>query len=157
MSIYEPTDDERALSLVAHVSIFISCAGVFIAAVTWIYAHDRMPYAAFQAAQAVLYQLAVIIVFMFLLIATIVVALGILALTVLETPFTGDHWPRLFGAVINIGTGLPMIGLTALAYFYAVYLGYQSYHAEPVRIPGIARLANAISPLPNVEPKGTGR
>jgi uncharacterized Tic20 family protein len=154
---YRPTDDERALSLVAHVCIFLTCIGTIIAAITWIYAQGKMPYAAFQAAQAVLYQLTVMLAALLIAITIVALMLGFLALTIFTAPVAGDVTLNLLIALMNFVTGVPVAVFMLLVYGYAVYAGYQSYRGLPFRIPGIVVLANAISPMPPVESEGRTR
>jgi uncharacterized Tic20 family protein len=49
------------MACISHLAIFVSSIGLIVAIGLWIYLRNKQPYAAFQAAQAVLYQLVVLI------------------------------------------------------------------------------------------------
>lgn len=152
-SPYVPTQDERTLACVSHLTVFVSSIGFLIAIGLWIYLHvqRKHPYAAFQAGQAVIFQLVVMILTFVVIFVAIAVMFGAFGIGALAGSSTEGE--AVFGIIMVIGV-MVMVGVLALLtlalYGYAVYATVRSYQAKPFRIPGVASLAGAISPMPNV-------
>ncbi len=147
---YEPTQDERTFACVSHLTIFVSSIGLLVAIGLWIYLRNRHPYAAFQAAQAVLFQFVVMILTFFVIAVILAATLGVFGVTL---AIGGVESDAAFG-VLAILAALVFVAvlsvLTLAMYAYAIYAAVRSYQMRRFQIPGIASIANAISPMPNV-------
>ena len=145
---YTPTQDERTLACISHLAIFVSTIGFLLVIGLWIYARNRFPYASFQAAQAALYQL-------FVMVLTFIAVLGFLAVFfgAFGIGFAGGLSPDgtafaiLFVAMLIAVIGIASILAIAL-YIYAIVAAVRSYQGQAFRIPGIAQIADTISPMP---------
>lgn len=141
------------MACVSHLTIFVSTIGLLIAIGLWIYLRERQPYAAFQAAQAVLFQLIVMLLTFFVVIFLMIVFFGIFGIGLLGA---GDPDEAAFGvlAALLVFVFVAIIGvLTVALYGYAIYAAVRSYQGRPFRIPGIAAIAGSISPMPPVQGK----
>jgi uncharacterized Tic20 family protein len=152
-----PSQDERTLACISHLTVFVSSIGFLIAIGLWIYLHmqKKYPYATFQAGQAVVFQLVVMVMTFLVIIIVMAVMFGAFGIGALasSSPESG----AAFGAIVVISVMLmvSVLALLTLAlYAYAIYASVRSYQSRPFRIPGIAALVEAISPMPNVPPEG---
>lgn len=139
------------MACVSHLTIFVSTIGLIFAIGLWIYLRDRQPYAAFQAAQAVFFQLIVMVLTFFVVIFLLIVLFGVFGIGLLSGSETGEIAFGIFAAILMfIFVGI--VGLLTIAlYGYAIYAAVRSYQGRPFRIPGIAAIAGAISPMPPVQ------
>lgn len=150
---YIPTQDERTLACISHLTVFVSSIGLLVAIGLWIYLHTRRtyPYAAFQAGQAVMFQFLVMILTFVVVGFVMIFVFGVMGLGLAAGSAGGE---AAFGVVmvmaILIFTALAIV-LTLAFYGYAIYAAIRSYQSRPFRIPGIASLANLISPMPDVQ------
>jgi uncharacterized Tic20 family protein len=148
--IYEPVQDERTFACISHLTVFVSSFGLFIAIGLWIYLRNKYPYAAFQAAQAVLFQVIVMILTFFLIFAFVAVFFGAFGIGLASgIDVEGDAFIALAVALAFGLVALVLIISIAL-YGYAIYAAVRSYQGRPFRIPGIALIADAISPMPRM-------
>jgi uncharacterized Tic20 family protein len=152
---YVPTQDERTLACISHLTVFVSSIGFLIAIGLWIYLHlqRKYPYAAFQAGQAVIFQLVVMILTFLVIGMLMAVIFGIFGISLAIAPETNEV---AFGILFSIGVMLFfgfIILFTIALYGYAIYAAVRSYQARRFRIPGVAALANVISPMPDVQPE----
>jgi uncharacterized Tic20 family protein len=152
-STYVPSQDERTLACISHLTVFVSSIGLLIAIGLWIYLHlqRRYPYAAFQAGQAVIFQLAVMIL-TFLVIGLVMIfifgAIGAsLAVSSTASSEVAFGAALFIGIMVFVGT---MIVLTLALYGYAIYAAVRSYQARPFRIPLVSHIADLVSPMPDV-------
>jgi uncharacterized Tic20 family protein len=159
MSIpYRPSESERVISCVSHLAVFLSTLGWFVAIGLWVYARAGHPYAAFQAAQAVIFQFIAMIVTFFVGITAVLVISAVLGAGLLGTRQTGE--PAL--GVISIAMIALTLGVLALVslliYGYAIYAAVRAYQGRSPHIPGVAALAEAVQPAPPVrEPASPAR
>jgi uncharacterized Tic20 family protein len=150
---YVPTQDERTLACISHLTVFVSSIGFLVAIGLWIYLHTqrRYPYAAFQAGQAVIFQFVVMILTFFVIGLVMVILFGIFGLSLAAGAGTSEV---AFGIIFTIGimVFIAFIAVFTIAlYGYAIYAAVRSYQARRFRIPGVSALANLISPMPNVQ------
>jgi uncharacterized Tic20 family protein len=150
---YVPSQDERTLACISHLTVFVSSVGFLIAIGLWIYLQTqrKYPYAAFQAAQAVIFQVVVMILTFFVVFLVMGIIFGVIGLGVLAAPAAGE---AAFGILAFVGMMIFMafiITFTIALYGYAIYAAVRSYQARRFRIPGVSALANLISPLPDVQ------
>lgn len=149
-ALYEPSQDERTLACISHLTIFVSSIGLLIAIGLWLYLRDKQPYAAFQAAQAVIFQVIVMVLTFFVIIMLMIVFFGALGIGVLTGSETSELAFGIFAAMLTIIFFGVIVTITLALYGYAIYAAIRSYQGRAFRIPGIAALANAISPMPRV-------
>jgi uncharacterized Tic20 family protein len=57
----QPTQDERVMSALAHISVLLPLMGVIAPIVIWVTQKDKSQYVAFQSLQALAYQLTMIV------------------------------------------------------------------------------------------------
>lgn len=139
------------MACVSHLTIFVSTIGLLIAIGLWIYLRERQPYAAFHAAQAVFFQLIVMVLTFFVVIVLMFVFFGIFGIGLAAGPDTNEAVFGIFAAILMV-IFVGVIGLLTLAlYGYAIYAAVRAYQGRPFRIPGIAAIADAISPMPRVQ------
>lgn len=142
------------MACVSHLTIFVSTIGLLIAIGLWIYLRDRQPYAAFQAAQAIFFQLIVMVLTFFVVIVMMIVFFGIFGIGLAAGSGAGEAAFGIFAATL-IMLFVGVIGLITIAlYAYAIYAAVRSYQGRSFRIPGIAAIAGAISPMPSVQERG---
>jgi uncharacterized Tic20 family protein len=150
---YTPTQDERTLACISHLTVFVSSFGLLIAIGLWIYLQTRKtyPFAAFQAGQAVLFQL-IVMVLTFIVIGFVMIFMfGAFGLS-LAAGSAGSEAAFGIVLVISVLVFMAIIVLLTLGFYgYAVYAAIRSYQARPFRIPAISALADLISPMPNVK------
>ncbi len=150
---YVPTQDERTLACITHLTVFVSSIGFLIAIGLWIYLHTRRtyPYAAFQAGQAVLYQLVVMFLTFLVLGFVLIFFFGAAGLGLAAGSAGGE---AAFGVVMVMSVLVFMaiiVILTLAFYIYAVFAAVRSYQARPFRIPVVSSLADLISPMPDLK------
>jgi len=133
------TNEEMTVSALAHASVILGfltggLAGVAITLVIWLVYKDKSRYVAFQAMQALVFQLAV---------AAVLIAGGftmvISFITICLIPL---------GLILLLG----LIALPFVALFYGLYAAYETYYGEDfeyawvgefVRKQGLAQLGHA--------------
>lgn len=148
---YVPTQDERTFACISHLSVFVSSIGLLIAVGLWIYLRNRQPYAAFQAAQAVIFQVVVMILTFFVVMFLLAMVFGAFGIGMLSGE---DPDGLAFGIFVSL---LVVVFITIISVFtialyaYAIYAAVRSWQGRPFRIPGIALIADSISPMPRVE------
>jgi uncharacterized Tic20 family protein len=145
---YIPSQDERTLACIAHLTILVSTIGWLIAIGIWIYTRSSQPYAAFQAAQAVVYQFVVMVVGAAVGIVVLFTMAGVMGFGAVAA---GDIGTGAFG-VVAAAMVFGVLGILALASLlllaYAIYAAVRAYRGEPFRIPGIGAIAEALQPMP---------
>jgi uncharacterized Tic20 family protein len=149
---YIPSQDERALACITHLTVFVSSIGFLVAVGLWIYLHTgrKYPFAAFQAGQAVLFQFIVMILTFMVIGFAMLIMFGIVGMG-MAAGGTGAG-EAAFGVAVVIGIMIIMVMIAALTlamYGYAIFAAVRSYQATPFRIPGISALAGIISPMPS--------
>lgn len=150
---YQPSQDERTLACITHLTVFVSSIGFLVAIGLWIYLHTRrnQPYAAFQAGQAVIFQLLVMVLTFIVIAMVMVFAFGAFGLTLVAT--SGGGGEVVFGIAMTIGIMIFVLAIMLVTlgfYAYAIYAAVRSYQARPFRIPLASLLAEMISPMPDV-------
>jgi uncharacterized Tic20 family protein len=146
---YQPTQDERTLACVSHLTVFVSTIGWFVAIGLWVYTRSKYPYAAFQAAQAVIFQFVMMLLSFFVIMVWFFVFAVVLGIGLL-----GGDPDDVVVFSFAVSAMMVMVGvillLTLALYGYAIYAAVRSYQGRPFRIPGIAALADAFQPMPPV-------
>lgn len=150
---YRPSQDERTLACIAHLTVFVSSIGLLVAIGLWIYLHTRrnQPYAAFQSGQAVIFQLLVMVLTFIVIGMVIVFVFGAFGITFAASAGAGSE--VAFGIAMTIGIMILVLAIMLVTfgfYAYAVYAAVRSYQARPFRIPVASLLAEMISPMPDV-------
>lgn len=150
---YVPTQDERTLACITHLTVFVSSIGLLVAIGLWIYLHSRRtyPYGAFQAGQAVLYQLIVMILIFLAIGLVMMFFFGAFGLSMAAGSAGGE---AAFGVVMvmSIMVFMALVVILTLAfYIYAIFAAVRSYQARPFRIPVVASIAELISPMPDLQ------
>ena len=118
-----PNQNDRIMAALAHISALLPFMGVIAPIIIWVTQKDKSEYIAFQALQAVAYQLIMILAWF--------VGMGCYMLSFfsmfLTIPFAGDGGPVSRGAapVFLIGTLFPFIifGLIFIGGFLFVIYG----------------------------------
>ncbi|TVR68205.1 MAG: DUF4870 domain-containing protein [Sphaerobacteraceae bacterium] len=149
---YRPTQDERTLACISHLSVFVSSIGFLVAVGLWIYLHTRknQPYGAFQAGQAVIFQLLVMVLTVIVILIVMAFAFGAFGLAFAASSGTGEV---AFGIAMTVGIMVFVVSIMVVTfafYAYAIYAAVRSYQAQPFRIPLVGLLAEMISPMPDV-------
>jgi uncharacterized Tic20 family protein len=152
--VYYPSQDERTLACISHLTVFVSSIGFLVAVGLWIYLHTRrnQPYAAFQAGQAVIFQLLVMVLTFIVIGVVMLFIFGAFGLTLAATSTSGSS-EVAFGIAMSVAILFFVLGImlvTISFYIYAVYAAVRSYQARPFRIPLASLLAEMISPMPDV-------
>jgi uncharacterized Tic20 family protein len=150
---YRPSQDERTLACISHLTVFVSSIGFLVAIGLWIYLHTwrNQPYAAFQAGQAVIFQLLVMVLTFIVIGMVMVLVFGAFGLTLAATAGAGNEVALGIAMTIGIMIFVVAIMVVTLAFYaYAIYAAVRSYQAQPFRIPLASLLAEMISPMPDV-------
>jgi uncharacterized Tic20 family protein len=150
---YRPSQDERTLACVSHLTVFVSTIGFLVALGLWVYLQTRrnQPYAAFQAGQAVIFQTLVMVLTFIVIGMVMVFVFGMFSLSFVASD--GQFDEAAFGIAAFTAMmifSLVIMLVTFVFYGYAIYAAVRSYQAQPFRIPLINRLAEMISPMPDV-------
>ena len=151
---YHPSQDERTLACVAHLTIFLSTIGLLIAIGLWVALRSKQPYAAFQAAQAVIFQFVTMILTFFVVFAALAAFFGLFGVGLasgMEPTGAAFSFFFIIGVMVIVGA---MSIASLLLYVYAVVAAYRSWKGRRFRIPGVASVAEAISPMPRTPPEG---
>lgn len=151
----QPRDEERTLAGIAHLLIFASIFGVLISLVIWWRERERSRYAAFHAAQAMLYQLAVYVL-------GFVLAFAVISVIWLPYLWFGPAPPdvspegevfgpaRIFGVVLLLTATFTAVAFSLLvslgASAYAIYGAMQCFRGRPFRYLVVAALAERLVP-----------
>jgi len=131
-----PTSDERVMAGLSHVAALIPIVGIIAPIVIWVTQKDKSRYVHFQALQALVYQLAIIVGYFIWMGCYMLAIFG----TVFTLPFTGSNggpqpdspfafvpalFPILFMCVFFL------LGLAVAA--YAIVAAVQSFQGRPFR------------------------
>jgi uncharacterized Tic20 family protein len=145
----QPSEDERVLAALSHASIVanvVNLAGMIATALIWTMQRDRSPYVRAHALQALVYQGAVLL----LSIVLVLFWSACLALSLLPAAIRPDlyrasppdsFWLALAGLLVPVGFGI-------LATLYGLYGAYQTYRGRPFRYPLAGRLARGLADVP---------
>ena len=145
------TSEEKLFALLSHLSIFIG--GILLPIIFWATQKDKSKFVAFNALQAIFYQLSYIvitIVFVFVFIAIYVFfGLGAGMLFFTQSP---DLAP-LFSVFIMIGMIIFYLALFVVMFGfigYAIFVGIKSYQGELRKYPIIGNIVyNKVYNKPN--------
>jgi len=121
------TKEEMTLAALAHASVILGfvtggLAGVAIALVLWLIYKDKSRYVAFQAMQALVFQLAVGAV---LLLAGVTMAISFITICLIPV-----------GLILL----LALIALPFAALFYGLYAAYETYYGEDFQYAWVGEL-----------------
>lgn len=165
----QPTEDERVLAALSHASIlmnFINLAGVIATALIWTQQREKSRYASAHALQSLVYQGAVLLISLFLLL-TWGLCMGLALLPAVLRPelFRSSPPDAVWLALISLIVPIGFIGLATL---YGLYGALQVYRGRPFLYPLAGRLvrhtlipvvalpsaplAPALVPVPAVAP-----
>lgn len=151
----QPPDGDRTLAGIAHLLILAAIYGVLICLAIWWRERERSRYVAFQAAQAMLYQIAVSILGFVLAFAAITV---IWLSFIWFGPPLPDVSPegevfgpaRIFGVVLLLAAAFTAIAFSLLvslgAIAYAIYGAIRCFQGQPFRYLVVAALAERLVP-----------
>jgi uncharacterized Tic20 family protein len=151
----QPSEDERVLAGLSHASIVanaVNLAGMIATALIWAKHRDRSAYVRAHALQALVYQGAVLLITLFLMLFG-----GLcLALSLLPAMLRPDLYlssPPSYSVWIGVLALLALIGFVVLATLYGLYGGYQAYRGRSFRYPLIGRLVRPLLlPMPVAAP-----
>jgi uncharacterized Tic20 family protein len=149
---YEPTQDERTIACISHLTIFVSTIGWFIAIGIWIYARQRQPYAAFQAAQAVIFQFVAMVLSFVVVFVVVVIMFGALGFGMIWASQLDSGVFAVFASLMVFLMIGVILMFSLLFYAYAIYAAVLCYRGQPFRMPGIGALAHALQPMPPIVP-----
>lgn len=149
----QSTRDERILAALAHASIaanIFNLAGMIVTTLIWLTQRERSAYVRTHALQALLYQGAVLLLSIALLLfwgMCLVVSLLPAAVRpdLYRTSPPNSFWVALLGLALPLGFGL-------LATLYGLLGAYQAYRGRPFRYPLAGRLSREDAPAPAPAP-----
>lgn len=132
------TEDEKLLSLLAHLSIFLG--GIILPIILWATQKDKSKFVCFNSLQAIFYHIVygiIIVLFVFVMIFFLILS----GIGFNSSEHYGRHGdtPAAFVAMLIIF----MLGLFAVVFggiAYAVYLAVKSYQGDLVKIPVIGKI-----------------
>jgi uncharacterized Tic20 family protein len=157
----QPTEDERVLAALSHASIvanIVNLAGMIATALIWTMQRERSRFVRAHALQSLIYQGAVLLISVFMLLAWgLCMVLSLLPVFLKPELYQVSSPPRSFWFAL-FGLSVP-IGFGILATIYGLYGAYQVYRGRPFRYPIVGRLVRrelaqppAAAPEPPVEP-----
>jgi uncharacterized Tic20 family protein len=140
----QPSEDERVLAALSHASIIANVAnlaGLLAAALIWTAQRDRSPYVRSHAFQAMIYQGAVIVISIFLVLCWgVCIVLSLLPAAVRPDLYRSSppnsFWLALVGLVVPVGFGIA-------ATLYGLYGAYRAYRGRSFRYPLAGRVARS--------------
>jgi uncharacterized membrane protein len=162
----QPTEDERVLAALSHASIaanIVNPVGVIATALIYMIERERSRFVRAHALQALVYQGAVLLISVFLVLTWgLCLVLSLLPVFVNPGLYHFNDPPRsfwfaLWGLIVPIGFGIA-------ATIYGLYGAYQVYRGRPFRYPVVGRLvrrelaqpvapaAPATTPAPTAPP-----
>ena len=154
----QPTEDERILAALSHASIvanIINPVGMIATVLIWITQRERSRFVRAHAVQSLIYQGAVLLIGIFLVVAWgLCLVLSLLPVFVNPGLYHFNDPPRsfwfaLFGSIVPIGFGI-------LATIYALYGAYQVYRGRLFRYPIVGRLVRReLAPPPTTPATAT--
>jgi uncharacterized Tic20 family protein len=141
----QPTEDERVLAALSHASIlmnFINLAGVIATALIWTQQREKSRYVSGHALQSLVYQGAVLLIGLFLML-TWGLCMGLALLPALLRPelFRSSPPDAFWLALISL---IVPIGFVGLATLYGLYGALQVYRGRPFLYPLAGRLARNV-------------
>jgi uncharacterized Tic20 family protein len=138
----QPTEDERVLAALSHASIvanIVNLAGMIATALIWTMQRDRSRYVRAHALQALVYQGAVVVISVFLVLFWgVCIALSLLPVMLRPDLYYFNNPPRSFWLAL-LGLIVP-IGFGIAATIYGLYGAYRVYRGRPFRYPLVGRL-----------------
>jgi uncharacterized Tic20 family protein len=151
---YQPSQDERAIACITHLTIFLSTFGLLVAIGLWIYLRSRHRYAAFQAAQAAIFQFGTMILSFVVIIGALALFFGMFGLGLASGM---EPTGTAFGMLVFIVfiTFVVLISVfSLLLYVYAIYAAWKCWQGAAFRIPLVSAMAEGLSPMPPIRPEG---
>ena len=154
----QPTEDERVLAALSHASIvanIVNLVGMIATALIWTMQRDRSRFVRAHALQSLVYQGAVLLIGVFLVLAWgLCLVLSLLPVFLKPELYQFSSPPRsfwfaLFGLIVPIGFGI-------LATIYGLYGAYQVYRGRPFRYPIVGRLVRRELAQPSTAPATAG-
>jgi uncharacterized Tic20 family protein len=137
----QPTEDERVLAALSHASIvanIANLAGMITTALIWTMQRERSRYVRAHALQSLVYQGAVLVISVFLVLSWgLCMVLSLLPVMLRPDLYDVSNPPRSFWLAL-LGLPLP-IGFGLLATIYGLYGAYQVYRGRPFRYPLVSR------------------
>jgi len=151
----QPSEDDRVLAALSHASIVanaINLAGMITTSLILTMHRDRSPYVRAHALQALVYQGAVLLVMLFLvLFGGLCLALSLLPAIVRPDLYRTS--PPSYSLWIAALTLLALIGCGVLGTLYGLFGAYQVNRGRSFRYPLIGRLVRPLlSPTPVENP-----
>jgi uncharacterized Tic20 family protein len=153
----QPTEDERVLAALSHASIvanIVNLVGMIATALIWTMQRDRSRFVRAHALQSLVYQGAVLLISVFLMLTWgLCLVLSLLPVFLKPELYQFNSPPRsfwfaLFGLIVPIGFGI-------LATIYGLYGAYQVYRGRPFRYPVVGRLVRRELAQPPAAPVAT--
>jgi|GEM_PF-2059782 len=150
----QPTEDERVLAALSHASIlmnFINLAGIIASALIWTQQREKSRYVSGHALQSLVYQGAVLLISIFLML-TWGLCMGLALLPAVLRPelFRSSPPDAFWLALISLIVPIGFVGLTTL---YGLYGALQVYRGRPFLYPLAGRLVRPVlmpaAALPN--------
>ncbi len=133
----QPTEDERVLAALSHASIvanIANLAGMITTALIWTMQRERSRYVRAHALQSLVYQGAVLVISVFLMLSWgLCLVLSLLPVMLRPDLYAISNPPKSFWLAL-LGLPLPL-GFGLLATIYGLYGAYQVYRGRPFRYP----------------------
>lgn len=126
--------EARLLAALAHVSIVVQGVGLVVGMFVYVNQREKSRFAAFQALQAVVYQLFVFIAGM--VISAISTGIGLVSMSMMEANGSTPASPLLW---LTISSMFIPLALMAIVVIYAFWGGYQVWQGQDFRYPLIGR------------------
>ena len=129
----EPSNDERLLAMLSHLSIFLG--GIILPIILWATQKDKSKFVYFHSLQAIFYHLAfavIIIVFVFFMIFVLLVSgIGLSGFA----KSSGSEEMPVFMIVMMIVLYAGIFLIVFIGIGYGIYLAVKSYQGKLIRIP----------------------
>ncbi len=129
--------DERVMAALAHIAVLLPMIGLIAAIVIWITQKDRSRFVAFQALQAIVFQLLLIVVW----IGGMACYMASFFLTFFGTiafASFGSNGPPV-GFLIPVAVIFGMIGLMGIFIIYGIVAAVLTFQGKDFRYPLIGR------------------
>lgn len=134
-TVPDPTNDERLLAMLAHLSIFLG--GIILPIILWATQKDKSKFVTFHSLQAIFYHLAfaaiIIVYVIFMILLLIISGVGIAGFS---NSGSGGEMPAMMIIImIILYGGIFLLVFTFIG--YAIYLAVKSYQGKLIKIPVI--------------------
>lgn len=133
-SLQEPTSDEKLLSLLSHLSLFLG--GIVLPIIIWATQKDKSKFVRFHSLQSIFFHISIAVLIIVIVLFFLMIMIAGFGLHNLKHMNSFDTMPGIFVALMIIFYGGLFLFIFG-SFAYSIYLAVKSYRGELIRIPFI--------------------